>query len=252
MTIAIIPVPGLPMIQPGADLGALLGDAIAAARVGLKDRDVIAVCQKVVSKAEGAVVALATVEASAFAHHLAAQGGGDRDPRAIEVVLRQTRRIVRNDRGHLIVETAAGWVCANAGVDHSNGVDDDTVTLLPEDADASAERLRCTLERRFGGSLAVVITDTFGRPWREGLVDVAIGCAGLEPLLDLRGRTDLHGRPLQHTVMAVADQLAAAAGLAMEKDGAIAAVVVRGASFRAGAGGAARHLVRLPELDLFR
>jgi coenzyme F420-0:L-glutamate ligase/coenzyme F420-1:gamma-L-glutamate ligase len=251
MTIAIIPVPGVPMIRPGADLAALLGDAIAAARVGLKDGDVVAVCQKVVSKAEGAVVPLATVEPSAFARALAAQGGGDRDPRVIEVVLRQTRRIVRNDRGHLIVETAAGWVCANAGVDQSNGIDDTTVTVLPEDADASADRLCRSLATRFGVRLAVVITDTFGRPWREGLVDVAIGCAGLEPLFDLRGRTDLHGRPLQHTVMAVADQLAAAAGLAMEKDAAIAAVVVRGAPYRPGDGGAVRHLVRPPELDLF-
>ena len=252
MTIAIIPVPGLPMIRPGAELGRLLADAIVAARVGLKDRDVVAVCQKVVSKAEGAVVPLASVEPSAFARQLAAQGGGERDPRLIEIVLRQTRRIVRNDRGHLIVETADGWVCANAGVDQSNGVDGATVTLLPRDADTSADDLRRTLEARFGSRLAVVVTDTFGRPWREGLVDVAIGCAGLEPLLDLRDRADLHGRPLQHTVMAVADQLAAAAGLAMEKDSAIAAVVIRGAPHRPGAGGAARHLVRRPELDLFR
>jgi coenzyme F420-0:L-glutamate ligase/coenzyme F420-1:gamma-L-glutamate ligase len=150
------------------------------------------------------------------------------------------------------VETAAGWVCANAGVDQSNGVDGATVTLLPDDADASAARLRQALEARFGVRVAVVITDTFGRPWREGLVDVALGCAGLEPLSDLQGRTDLHGRPLQHTVMAVADQLATAAGLAMEKDAAIAAVVVRGAPYRPGDGGAVRHLVRPPELDLFR
>jgi coenzyme F420-0:L-glutamate ligase/coenzyme F420-1:gamma-L-glutamate ligase len=252
MTIAIIPVPGLPMIQPGDDLGALLGDAIESTRVGVKEGDVVAVCQKVVSKAEGAIVSLASVEPSAFARELAAQGGGDRDPRVIEVVLRQTRRVVRNDRGHLIVETAAGWVCANAGVDQSNGIDGSTVTLLPEDADASAARLRQRLEGRFGVRLAVVITDTFGRPWRDGLVDVALGCAGLEPLSDLHGRTDLHGRPLQHTVMAVADQLAAAAGLAMEKDAAIAAVVIRGAPYRPGDGGAARHLVRPPELDLFR
>jgi coenzyme F420-0:L-glutamate ligase/coenzyme F420-1:gamma-L-glutamate ligase len=252
MTIAIIPVPGLPMIQPGDDLGALLGDAIESTRVGVKEGDVVAVCQKVVSKAEGAIVSLASVEPSAFARELAAQGGGDRDPRVIEVVLRQTRRVVRNDRGHLIVETAAGWVCANAGVDQSNGIDGSTVTLLPEDADASAARLRQRLEGRFGVRLAVVITDTFGRPWRDGLVDVALGCAGLEPLSDLHGRTDLHGRPLQHTVMAVADQLAAAAGRAMEKDAAIAAVVIRGAPYRPGDGGAARHLVRPPELDLFR
>src|SRR5215470_7058151 len=156
MTVAVIPVPGLPMIQPGDDLGRLLGDAIDAARVGVK--------------AEGAVVSLADVTPSALALQLAAQTQG-KDARAIEVVLRQSKRIVRNDRGHLIVETAHGWVCANAGVDESNGIADGVVTLLPDDADASAERLRASLADRFGVALAVVVTDTFGRPWREGLVE---------------------------------------------------------------------------------
>jgi coenzyme F420-0:L-glutamate ligase/coenzyme F420-1:gamma-L-glutamate ligase len=252
MTVAVIPLPGLPMVTPGMDLAQLLGDAIGEARVGLKHRDVVVVCQKVVSKAEGAIVPLADVEPSAFARALAAQGSEPRDPRALEVVLRETRRIVRNERGHLIVETRHGWVCANAGVDQSNGVAPDTLTLLPVDADASAERLRTALEARFGASVAVVITDTFGRPWREGLVEVAIGCAGMEPLLDLRGESDLLGRTQHHTVVAVADEVAAAAGLVMAKGSGVAAAIVRGDRFRPGAGGAAAGLVRRPEFDLFR
>jgi len=251
MTIAVIPIPGLPMIEPGAPLDVLLGDAIDAARVGVKPQDVVVVCQKVVSKAEGAVVRLEDVTASPLASRLAAETEG-KDPRAVEVVLRQTKRIVRNDRGHLIVETAHGWVCANAGVDESNGVADGVLTVLPEDADASAERLRASLSARFGVELAVVITDTFGRPWREGLVEVAIGCAGMEPLLDLRGRADLQGRMLHHTVVALADEVAAAAGLVMEKDSAVAAAIVRGVRYTPGPGGAATRLVRNPEFDLFR
>jgi coenzyme F420-0:L-glutamate ligase/coenzyme F420-1:gamma-L-glutamate ligase len=251
MTIAVIPVPGLPMIEPGADLALLLGNAIDDARVGLKANDVVVVCQKVISKAEGAVVRLADVTPSPFALQIAAQTG-DKDPRAIEVILRQTKRIVRNDRGHLIVETAHGWVCANAGVDESNGIADGVLTLLPEDADASAEKLRARLAERFGLALAVVVTDTFGRPWREGLVEVAIGCAGMEPLLDLRGREDLQGRTLHHTVVALADEIAGAAGLVMEKDSRVAAAIVRGVRFTPGRTGAAAALVRRPEFDLFR
>jgi len=251
MTVAVIPVPGLPMIRPGDDLAGLLGDAIDAARVGVKARDVVVVCQKVVSKAEGAVVRLAEVEPSAFARAAAGRTGG-KDPRTVEVVLRQTRRIVRMDRGHLIVETPHGWVCANAGVDESNGLEDGVLTLLPDDADASAARLRERLVERFAADLAVVITDTFGRPWREGLVEVALGCAGMDPMLDLRGRTDLHGRELHHTMVALADEVAAAAGLVMEKDGGVAAAIVRGVRYAPGSGGAAAALVRRPEADLFR
>jgi coenzyme F420-0:L-glutamate ligase/coenzyme F420-1:gamma-L-glutamate ligase len=252
VTIAVIPVPGLPMIRPGDDLGALLGDAIDAARVGVKARDVVAVCQKVVSKAEGAVVRLADVEASPFARHLAAQTEGGKDPRAMEVVLREAKRIVRMDRGHVICETRDGWVCANAGVDESNGIEPGVLTLLPCDADASAAALCERLRTRFGVELAVVVTDTFGRPWREGLVEVALGCAGMDPLLDLRGREDLAGRTLHHTVVALADEVAAAAGLVMEKDSAVAAAIVRGVRYTPGNAGAVARLVRRPEFDLFR
>ncbi|HLK11955.1 MAG TPA: coenzyme F420-0:L-glutamate ligase [Candidatus Binatia bacterium] len=251
MTVAVIPVPGLPMIRPGDDLARLLADAVAAARVGLKAGDVVAVCQKVVSKAEGAIVRLADVVPSPLAQELARQTR-DKDPRAIEVVLREARRIVRNDRGHLIVETRHGWVCANAGVDESNGLGPGVVTLLPRDADASASALRAALHARFGVEVAVVVTDTFGRPWREGQVEVAIGVAGMEPLLDLRGERDLLGRELQHTVIGLADEVAAAAGLVMGKASGIAAAVVRGVGYRVGAGGAAAAIVRRAELDLFR
>ncbi len=252
MTVAVIPVPGLPMVQPGDDLAGQIGDAIDAARVGVKAHDVVVVCQKVVSKAEGAVVALADVEASAFAEQLAGRTAMGKDPRAYEVVLREAARIVRHDRGHLIVETRHGWICANAGVDESNGLGPGVLTLLPRDADASAEGLRARLVERFGVELAVVVTDTFGRPWREGLVEVAIGCAGMDPLLDLRGRGDLHGKELHHTVVALADEVAAAAGLVMEKDSGVAVAIVRGVAYSPGPGGAAARLVRKPEFDLFR
>jgi len=252
MTVAVIPVPGLPMIQPGNDLAVLLGDAIERAGVGLKAHDVVAVCQKVVSKAEGAVVRLDDVVASPFAERLAARTEGGKDPRAVEVVLRESARIVRMDRGHVICETRDGWVCANAGVDESNGLEPGTLTLLPRDADGSAAALCERLRTRFGVEIAVVITDTFGRPWREGLVEVALGCAGMDPLLDLRGRADLTGRTLHHTVVALADEVAAAAGLVMEKDSAVAAAIVRGVRYTPGSAGAAARLVRKPEFDLFR
>jgi coenzyme F420-0:L-glutamate ligase/coenzyme F420-1:gamma-L-glutamate ligase len=253
MTVAVIPVPGLPMIRPGDDLPRLLGDAIDAARVGLKSGDVVAVCQKVVSKAEGAVVRLDDVVASPFAEQLAARTGGGKDPRAMEVVLREAERIVRMDRGHVICETRHGFVCANAGVDESNGVEPGMLTLLPKDPDASAERLRAALAARFGVEIAVVVTDTFGRPWREGLVEVALGCAGMDPLLDLRGRADLAGRELHHTVVGLADTVAAASGLVMEKDSRNAAAIVRGVRYAPATGEAAvRRMVRRPDLDLFR
>jgi coenzyme F420-0:L-glutamate ligase/coenzyme F420-1:gamma-L-glutamate ligase len=249
MTVQVLPVPGLPLVRPGDDLPALLADAVAA--VGAQPRDVVVVCQKVVSKAEGAVVRLDEVVPSALAESAAAQTQG-KDARAVEVVLRQAKRIVRMDRGHLIVETRHGWVCANAGVDESNGVADGVLTLLPVDPDASAARLRAALVARLRVELAVVVTDTFGRPWREGLVEVALGCAGMDPMLDLRGRADLHGRTLHHTVVALADEVAAAAGLVMEKDSGVAAAIVRGVAWTPGDGGAAAALVRRPELDLFR
>lgn len=248
-TIAIIPVPGVPQIQPGDDLPALLLAAIDAAKVGLKDGDILVLCQKIVSKAEGAVVDLGTVTPSVFARQIADLW--DKDPRMVEVVLTESSRIVRMKNGVVITESKHGWVCANSGVDASNTLADDVVILLPKDPDASARRLRSAIERERGISIGVVITDTFGRPWRDGLVEFALGVSGLDPLDDQRGEEDLQGRELHHTVIAVADELAAAAGLLMEKSAAMPAVIVRGYRYTPAEVGS-ESLKRPADADLFR
>lgn len=250
MTISITPLGGLPLIRPGDDLAALLLDAVAGARLAPAEGDVLVLCQKVVSKAENRLVDLATVIPSAFAAQIAAATQG-KDPRVIEVILRETRRIVRMDNGNLIVETGPGWVCANAGVDESNSGADGVVVLLPVDPDASARRIAAAVQARTGQRLAVIITDTFGRPWRQGLVDFALGVAGMPALLDLRGSADLDGRELHHTVNAQADALAAAAGLVMRKGAGIPAALVRGYPFTPAAG-SGRDLIREKQFDLFR
>src|SRR5216684_3328517 len=168
-----------------------------------------------------------------------------------ELVVRNTNRIVRNDNGVLIVETGPGWVCANAGMDESNSLVDDRAILLPEDGDASAARIRAEMKRLCGADVVVLITDTFGRPWRDGLTEVCIGISGMDAMLDLRGTTDLGGRELHHTVIAVADELASAAGLLMPKAGATPAVLIRGYKYEP-AEGTAKTLIRPPAADLFR
>ena len=250
MSITIAPITGVPGVQPGDDLAALLLGGLDHNGLQPTTGDIVVVCQKVVSKAEGRIARLGEITPSAFAQHLAAQTTG-KDPRVLEVVLRQTNRIIRMDRGHLIVETGPGWVCANAGVDESNSLGPDIVILLPADPDASAQRLRTAFRERPATAVAVIITDTFGRPWREGLVDFALGLAGMDALLDLRGQHDLNGRELHHTVMAQADALAAAAGLVMRKGDGIPAALVRGYEFRP-ADGNAKRLIRAREFDLFR
>ena len=250
MNLTITPVRGVPAVHPGDDLAALLLAALAANGPAPVTGDVLVVCQKVVSKAEGRVVHLDTVVPSAFARQIAATTQG-KDPRIVEVILRETTRIVRMDRGHLIVETGPGWVCANAGVDESNSLGPDTLILLPLDADASARRLRAAVAARTGADLAVIITDTFGRPWREGLVDFALGLAGITAHRDHRGEHDLIGRELHHTVMAQADALAAAAGLVMGKADGVPAALVHGYAFTP-ADGSGRDLLRAREFDLFR
>lgn len=248
-TIAIIPVPGVPQIRPGDDLPALLLAAIDAAKVGLKDGDILVLCQKIVSKAEGAVVDLGTVTPSAFARQIADMW--DKDPRMVEVVLNESSRIVRMKNGVVITESKHGWVCANSGVDASNTLADDVVILLPKDPDASARRLRLAIQRERGTSIGIIITDTFGRPWRDGLVEFALGVSGLDPLDDQRGEEDLQGRELHHTVIAVADELAAAAGLLMEKSAAMPAVIVRGYRYTPADVGS-ESLKRPADADLFR
>jgi coenzyme F420-0:L-glutamate ligase/coenzyme F420-1:gamma-L-glutamate ligase len=250
VSIVITPITGIPVVRPGDDLGAHLQTALTAGGSELATGDIVVVCQKVVSKAEGRTARIADVTASPFAREIAAQTA-DKDPRIVEIILRETKRIVKMNRGHLIVETGPGWVCANAGVDESNSIEEGTVILLPTDPDASAQRLRDAFKQRLRVDVAVLITDTWGRPWREGLVDFAIGIAGMEAMLDLRGATDMNGRELHHTVMAQADALAAAAGLTMRKGAAIPAVHIRGYEFTP-AHGSGVALLRSPELDLFR
>jgi coenzyme F420-0:L-glutamate ligase/coenzyme F420-1:gamma-L-glutamate ligase len=244
--IELVGIEGIPAVQPGDDLAALIGAAAAVQDNTLRD-GVLVVCQKIVSKAEGRLVALADVEPSEEALRIAAEDG--KDPRHVEVVLRETVRIVRRGHRTLIAETRHGFVCANAGVDLSNAATD-TAVLLPEDPDASARQLRVALEERGAGRLGVVVSDTFGRPWREGLVDVALGCSGIAPIEDLRGGTDWVGRPLDVTATATADQLAAAAGLLMRKDAGIPAVWVTGVALKGD--GAVRDMLRDPATDLFR
>ncbi len=239
----------LPEVLPGDPLGRLIADACEREGVVLVQGDLAVVTQKVVSKAEGRLVDLNEVTPSRLAMGFAERW--EKDARLIEVVLRETRRIVRMDRGQLIVETRHGFVCANAGVDHSNVPGDEIVSLLPEDPDRSAQGILRELERRFRVSLGVIISDTFGRPWREGAVEVAIGVAGIEPLWDYRGATDAQGQLLRSTEIAIADEIAAAAGLVMEKASQVPAAIVRGFPLVPGESGIQR-LVRPADRDLFR
>src|SRR4029077_7546362 len=244
MRLEISPLEGLGEVRPGDDLAGLIQEAAAKEGQKLDESVLLAVAQKVVSKAEGAVVDLREIRPSALAQSWAAEFG--KDPRLIELILAQSRRIVKMDRGVLVTENRLGFVCANAGVDQSNTEGDDFATVLPKDPDASAQLLRSAL-----GCGAVVVTDTFGRPWREGLVDVAIGVAGFAPLEDYRGCPDRRGRELGATIVAVADQLAAAAGILMRKPAGCPVVLLRGFEWKA-AEGSARALIRAPEQDLFR
>jgi coenzyme F420-0:L-glutamate ligase / coenzyme F420-1:gamma-L-glutamate ligase len=242
----VIPLAGIPEIRPGDDLP---GRILEAADGDLRAGDVLVVTHKVVSKAEGRLVDLKTVEPSALAKGFAARH--DKDPRQIEVVLRESRRIVRMERGVIIAETHHGFVCANAGVDASNVPGDDAVCLLPLDPDASARRLRDRVLDATGADLAVVVSDSFGRPWRQGITNVAVGVAGMDPLVDYRGETDPHGYPLAASILAVADELAAAAELVMGKTAGVPVAVVRDYPYPRGPG-SARDLLMEPVRDLFR
>jgi coenzyme F420-0:L-glutamate ligase / coenzyme F420-1:gamma-L-glutamate ligase len=244
----IIGVPGMPEVEAGDSLPALIVAGVRAAGIEVASGDVFIVAQKVVSKAEGRAVNLAEIEPGEVARDWAARY--DKDPRAVEVVLRESKRIVRMERGVLIAETHHGFVCANAGVDASN-VEPDTVTLLPEDADRSARDIQAELEGRFNARIAVIVSDTFGRPWREGITNVAIGIAGIAPLIDYRGQIDSHGRPMKVTVIAIADELASAAELVMQKTAGVPVVIIRGFNYTARAA-SVRELIRPAEIDLFR
>jgi coenzyme F420-0:L-glutamate ligase/coenzyme F420-1:gamma-L-glutamate ligase len=246
--IRLLPLLGIPAVQPGDDLAQSIAAAAKRAAIELKS-GVLVVCQKIVSKAEGRVVELGEVEPSAEAIRLADED--HRDPRELELVLRETQRIIRRGHGITISETRHGFICANAGIDRSNAPNADSAVLLPLDPDASARTLRDTLLASDASApFAVIISDSFGRPWREGLVDVALGSAGIAPLRDWRGGVDLNGRTLEVTTTATADQLAAAAGLLMQKDAGIPAVWIEGVSPEGD--GRLRDTLRDPATDLFR
>ena len=242
---------GIPMqseVQPGDSLGRLITESLQAIGQSWENGDILVVAQKAVSKAEGRIVQLDQVKPSGLARRWAQRYG--KDPRFLEVVLQQAHRIVRMERGIVIGETRHGFICANCGVDQSN-TEPGTAVLLPEDPDESALQMQRSLLDLHGKKVACIISDSFGRPWREGLVSVALGVAGLQPLLDLRGQPDRQGRSLAATLLAVGDELAAAAGLAMGKAQGNPAVLIRGYRFSP-AKGSAKTLLRPPEKDLFR
>ena len=240
----LIAVDGLPEVKPGDDLAALIG-----AGIKLLAGDIIVVAQKIVSKSEGRLRHLADVTASDEAVRLAGHLIAAPDPRLVQVVLDESVRVVRSERT-LITETRQGYICANGGVDHSNIPGSDVVTLLPDDPDASAERLRDRLRDMTGATVGVIVSDTFGRPWRMGIVNVALGVAGLPALMDLRGSRDDAGKELHATVLAIADEVAAAAGLVMGKTRRTPVVVVRGLELEGS--GSGHDLIRPAAEDLFR
>jgi len=247
--ISLVALEGIPEIRAGDELATLIAAALADADIGLEAEDVLVVTQKVVSKAEGQVVELASVTPRPEAVDWAARWG--KDPRQVELVLQESAEVLRMAPGGLIISrTRHGLVCANAGVDLSNVGGGDVATLLPADPDASARGIRERIGQLAGATPGVVISDSFGRPWRNGIVNVAIGCAGLEPLVDLRGTPDAQGRVMHSTVIAVADELASAADLAGGKVAQRPVVLVRGYEHVAGEG-AASELVMDRELDLF-
>jgi coenzyme F420-0:L-glutamate ligase/coenzyme F420-1:gamma-L-glutamate ligase len=248
-----VAIDGLGEIAPGDDLPGLIAAALAAdtSVVPLRDDDVLVVTQKIVSKAEGAIVDLTTIEPRAEAVDYARRF--DRDPRQVELVLREAKRVVRMENGLVITETHHGFVCANGGIDASNvgPRSGDIVTLLPHDPDASADRIRAAIRERLDHDLPVIVSDSFGRPWRFGIVDVAIGVSGLLPLDDLRGTPDADGRTMHATVRAVADEIASAAELVLGKTARRPIALIRGATFRRGEGRIADVIIPV-EMDLFR
>jgi len=252
--ISLIPIKGIPEIKPNDDLAATIQRAATESGLKIEEGDILVVAQKIISKVENRIVDLDNVKPSPYAHTLSKEVS--KDPRLIEVILSETTKIIKMDqrkpeKGRLIVETRGGVISANAGVDASNVSGGNMVTLLPIDSDKSADMLAADLRERLGIQVAVIITDTVGRPWRDGLVDIAIGCSGIKALKDYRGETDSRGFQLNATVMAVADELASAAGLLMEKADSVPVIIVRGYDYdRVGVG--AKELIRNPEDDLFR
>ena len=248
LEVKVVPVVGIKRVRPGDELGMVIADAIRKNRIELADYDIVVVTHKIVSKSEQRLVRLDRVKPTKRASALAAEL--DRDARVVELVLRESRRIVRKGHGVLITETRQGFVCANSGIDMSN-VEAGYVALLPLDPDASSRRIRTSLEKATAKRLAVIVTDTFGRPWREGQVDVAIGCSGIAPTQPLMGKRDPYGYVLKVTQPAIVDEVAAAAELVMKKLDLVPVAIVSGVKYRRGESGA-RSMVRKRSLDLFR
>lgn len=246
--VSIFPVEGIKRVEPGDPLAAIIYSSLRAMGFDLTDGDIVVVTQKIVSKSEGRLVRLTDVKPGRRAVSIAAEL--KKDPRVVELVLRESRRIVRKGQGILITETRHGFVCANSGIDMSN-VEEGLVALLPLDPDASARRLRRALEKATGRRLAVIITDTFGRPWRVGQTDVAIGCSGIDPTEKLSGRVDPYGYELRVTQPAVADEVAGAAELVMAKLSMVPVAIARGVNYSRGDMGA-KSMVLDGRLDLFR
>lgn len=247
--VRIIGLPGFQEVKPGDDVGAMLLDYFRSGATTLEHGDILVVTHKVISKSEGRLIDLKTVEPSTFAIDYAKRF--DKDARHVEVVLHESARIVRMDHGVIIAETRHGFICANAGVDASNVAGEDSVCLLPLDSDASAATLRSVLSAAFGFDVPVIITDSFGRPWRDGITNIAIGISGLLPFADYRGEDDAHGMTLKVSMLAVADEIAAASELVMGKLAQVPFAIVRGYPYTPGEG-SARQLVRDPSRDMFR
>jgi coenzyme F420-0:L-glutamate ligase / coenzyme F420-1:gamma-L-glutamate ligase len=248
--IRVFGIDGIPESKPGDDPARLVIDGIEASEVGVQNGDVVIVTHKLVSKAEGRLVDLSEITPSSFAERIALRH--EKDARQVEVVLRESVRIVKMQRGIMICETPHGFICANAGVDASNAPDTGQVVLLPIDPDATARNIREAIQQHFGVEIALIITDSFGRPWRSGIVNIAIGVAGMSPFSDYRGQYDDHGYELRATILAVADEIASSAELVMGKLDRRPVAILRGYSYLPDEDAGGQDLVMDPSKDLFR
>ncbi|MCP8315500.1 MAG: coenzyme F420-0:L-glutamate ligase [archaeon] len=249
LEIKIIGIKGIPEVKLGDDLANIIIDTIQRQGIKIMGRDVIVITHKIVSKAEGRIIDLKKINPSDFALKISKRR--KKDPRMVEVILHEAKRIVRMERGVIIAETKHGFICANAGVDKSNVKGEDMVSLLPIDPDKSARCIRDEIKRRLNADVAVIISDTFGRPWREGQTNIAIGVSGLEPMLDYRGKKDSYGYTLKVTAIAIADELASAAELVMGKLRMVPIAIIRGYQYNEGKG-SIKSLIRPRSRDLFR
>ena len=249
LTVEIIPIPGIPEIHKNDDLTTIIADAAASHQIVFQEKDILVVTQKIISKAEGCLIQKHEIQASEFAQQMSVFTG--HSPENMELVLQSSRRIVRMTNGFIISQTKHGFVMANAGVDSSNTGGEDYISVLPVDPDASALKIKNNLEDRYGVQLTVIISDTFGRPWREGQINMAIGVAGMKPLVDYRGKLDDNGRIMKATCIAAADELCSAAELVSGKTSRFPAVIIRNYRYIPGPG-SARELVMDEEHDVFK